>query len=177
MPLHTHFLRYVATTAMLGASGFALSGADTQFDDRAFAAEADIAQAPQAVSGPTIRASAPLRISRAADGLFYVTGQVNGQAIRFLIDTGANIVVLTPGDARRLGVGADSPNGAASNIQTAAGQSQMKRVVLDHVSVAGHSLENVDAAVMGNGLKVSLLGQNMLAELGPVTFSRDAVVL
>lgn len=177
MPLHSYSQWFIAIGSMLGAGGLALSGTDTQFDDRAFAAEAAIARAPWAVAGPAIGASAPLRINRAADGLFYVTGQVNGQAIRFLIDTGANIVVLTHDDARRLGIGAGLPHGAASSIETAAGQSQMKRVVLGHVSVGGHSLKNVDAAVMENGLKVSLLGQNMLAELGPVTFSRDAVVL
>jgi aspartyl protease family protein len=176
MPLHLYLPRFIAIGVMLCTGSLALSGTDTQFEDRAFAAEAATAQAPRAVASTAIRASAPLRINRAADGLFYIIGHVNGQAVRFLIDTGANIVVLTPNDARRLGIGAGSPNGAASSIETATGQSQMKRVVLDHVAVGGHSLENVDAAVLGNGLKVSLLGQNMLAELGPVTFSRDAVV-
>ncbi len=45
-----------------------------------------------------------LVVSQDAEGGFQVVGQVNGQPVRFMIDTGATETVLAPQDARRLGV-------------------------------------------------------------------------
>ncbi|RYD19717.1 MAG: TIGR02281 family clan AA aspartic protease, partial [Lysobacteraceae bacterium] len=59
------------------------------------------------------------RFSRASDGLFYVVGRVNGVKVRFLLDTGATMVVLTPADAARVG----APRNATSRhsvMETAA---------------------------------------------------------
>src|SRR5689334_11373173 len=44
------------------------------------------------------------RIRRAPNGHFFVNALVNGQPVRFLIDTGATTVALTEDDARRAGV-------------------------------------------------------------------------
>ena len=117
---------------------------------------------------------ATVRLTKNTDGLFYVSALVNKHPVRFLVDTGANLVVLTPEDARDVGLA--PRNGAASdNIDTAAGPSAIRRVTLENVAVAGHQVRNLDAAVMGSGLKVSLLGQNMLAKLGPITFLGNAM--
>ncbi|MEI9890753.1 MAG: TIGR02281 family clan AA aspartic protease [Caulobacteraceae bacterium] len=43
-------------------------------------------------------------VGRDTDGGFYVTGQVNGQTVRFLADTGSSDIVLSPADAQRLGL-------------------------------------------------------------------------
>ena len=115
-----------------------------------------------------------ITISKAADGLFYMSGKINGTAVRFLIDTGANMVVLTSDDARRLGL-ASSTNRMNDRIETAGGQSHMSRVSLDAVDVAGHHVERVDAAVMPDGLRVSLLGQNLLSKLGQINMSGDEI--
>ena len=45
-----------------------------------------------------------LVLSQSDDGGFYLTGAVNGVPVRFLIDTGAGDIVLSPDDARRVGV-------------------------------------------------------------------------
>jgi aspartyl protease family protein len=113
-----------------------------------------------------------IRTKKSPDGLFYVTARVKSVPIRFLVDTGANLVVLTPEDARSVGL-ALSESGAKDDIETAGGTSQMNRVVLDQVSLAGHEFSGIDAAVVHGGLRVSLLGQNMLARLGPITLSGD----
>jgi aspartyl protease family protein len=111
-------------------------------------------------------------ISKAPDGLFYMSGMINGTAVRFLIDTGANMVILTSNDARRLGL-ASSTSRMNGKIETAGGQSQMGRVSLDAVDVAGHHIESVEAAVMPDGLRVSLLGQNLLSKLGQISIAGD----
>ncbi|MDN4630816.1 TIGR02281 family clan AA aspartic protease [Sphingomonas sp. PvP056] len=116
------------------------------------------------------------RYSRAPDGLFYVIGRVNGVKVRFLLDTGATMIVLTPADAARVG----APRGATSRhsvMETAAGPSAIDRVTLDRVAIAGHTVADVDAAVVRRGLKVSLLGQDLLSQLGPVTISGNQLEL
>ncbi|RZM33591.1 MAG: TIGR02281 family clan AA aspartic protease, partial [Sphingomonas sp.] len=60
------------------------------------------------------------RAHKEADGLFYVTAKVNGTPIRFVVDTGANVVVLTGSDARRAGV---TSGVGSERIETAAGGS------------------------------------------------------
>jgi aspartyl protease family protein len=116
------------------------------------------------------------RFHRAPDGLFYVTGRVNGVKVRFLLDTGATMVVLTPQDAARVGA-SDGIRRGHLLMETAAGPSAVDRVTLDAVSIAGHRVANVNAAVVRRGLKVSLLGQNLLSRLGPVTLSGNALEL
>jgi aspartyl protease family protein len=111
-------------------------------------------------------------IQRAADGLFYVTGEVNGARIRFVVDTGATVVVLTPTDARNAGLAAlTSANGV--KIQTVTGASAMHWARAGTVSLARHTFRQVDVAVVPSGLQVSLLGQNVLSRLGAVTLSGD----
>ncbi len=114
------------------------------------------------------------RFRRAADGLFYVTARVNSVRVRFLIDTGATMVVLTKADAARVGA---ARHGGAVMMETASGPSAIDRVRLNHVAIAGHHVVEVDAAVVRQGLKVSLLGQDLLSRLGPVTISGDSLEL
>lgn len=45
-----------------------------------------------------------LVVSQDAEGAFLIIGKVNGQPVRFMVDTGASETVLAPEDARRLGV-------------------------------------------------------------------------
>jgi aspartyl protease family protein len=125
-------------------------------------------KSPAAPSGGMVRAI------KEADGLFYVTARVNGTPIRFVIDTGANVVVLTSSDARRAGV----KSGIGSErIETAAGGSTMRWAMLDRVDLAGRQLTGTRAAVVENGLKVSLLGQNALSQLQSVTLAGERLEL
>ncbi|KQS04165.1 hypothetical protein ASG11_07805 [Sphingomonas sp. Leaf357] len=140
--------------------------------------QANAAIADQAVTDlPALaRPDDRIRIAKASDGLFYVRAKVNGTPVRFLVDTGANLVVLTAADARRVGAAAGAAH-LLGDIETAGGTSRMGRVTLDRVTVAGRDLADVDAAVMHNGLKVSLMGQNLLAKLGPIMLSADEMSL
>jgi aspartyl protease family protein len=131
----------------------------------------------QSLAHPSVvQAGQPVKLSKAPDGLFYITAMVNGAPVRFLVDTGANLVVLTSGDAKRAGIGAQTSQ-AAGVMDTASGATAMERVRLQSVDVAGQQGLNIDAAVMHDGLKVSLLGQSMLSKLGDVTISGDEIIL
>lgn len=109
---------------------------------------------------------------RAPDGLFYVTGLVNGHSIRFLVDTGASVVMLTREDASAIGLDIEQES-FRSQVRTASGASSMAWATLRHVDVAGHRLSRIDAAVPQGGLPVSLLGQNVLRQLGALTIDGD----
>lgn len=123
-------------------------------------------------SAPAVPSLRAVEYERASDGLFYVTGLVNGHTVRFLVDTGASVVMLTRKDAAAVGV--DIKRGAfQSRVRTANGASSMAWTTLPHIDVAGHRLSDIDAAVPQNGLPVSLLGQNVLRQLGPVTIDGD----
>lgn len=121
----------------------------------------------------TVPANAPsVDILRAGDGLFYVTGDVDGTPIRFVVDTGATVVVLTPADARKLGIAPNSRDQRAQ-IQTVAGATSMQWTKISRIKIAGQSAYHLDAAIVRSGLKVSLLGQNFLSEMGGVTLQKN----
>ena len=48
-----------------------------------------------------------IAIPRASDGHYYVTAEVNGTKIKFLVDTGASDIVLSRVDAARIGFDLD----------------------------------------------------------------------
>jgi len=115
-------------------------------------------------------------VARAKDGMFYVQAEINGQPVRFLVDTGANVVVLTGADAARLGIQAEV-NPFGPRMQTAGGGAAMAWTKLAQVRLAGREVRDLKAAVVPTGLPVSLLGQNMLSKLGAVMIQGDRLSL
>lgn len=105
-----------------------------------------------------------LTITAADDGGFYVMGQVNGAAVRFAIDTGANGVVLSPADAARAGVDVDTLK-FASPSETANGVGYVAPVTLSNLTVGQIKLANVPAAVDKAPMTTSLLGMAFLKRL------------
>lgn len=123
--------------------------------------------------GASIRDGA---VRRAADGLFYVNAEVNGVPVRFLIDTGASIVVLTPLDAARIGV-MPSADAFRHEAETAGGRTAMARVTLARLAAGTTERQDIDAAVGSAGLGVSLLGQSWLSKLQSITIAGDEMVM
>ncbi len=113
-------------------------------------------------------ASAPQIIRRDRDGLFRVKAVINGTELSLILDTGATTTVVTGADAARIGLAA-ADTGLPSTITTAAGPSPMRWGRARDVRLAGATLTNIDIAIMDQGLGTSLLGQNMLDQLGPFT--------
>jgi aspartyl protease family protein len=122
-----------------------------------------------------LSASQQTAIQRDASGQFHITGQVNGEDTLFLVDTGADVVALTPDEAGRLGIDAD-PAMFEPIMQTASGTGNGIRITLDRLEVAGEELQNVDAVVV-EGLPVNLLGQSALRQLGKVELRGDRLVI
>ena len=94
-------------------------------------------------------------------GQFITDSTVNGGSLRFLVDTGATVVAIPGGEARRLGI--DFTKGQKGIAQTANGATPVYRVKLNSVKVGEIELLNVDAIVMdGGGLAQPLLGMSFL---------------
>jgi aspartyl protease family protein len=88
---------------------------------------------------------------------------VNGAPVRFLVDTGASLVILTPADARSAGF---STRQLAFNerASTANGEVRMATVTLREVRLGQLAIADVPAAVIKN-LDMSLLGMSFLSRL------------
>ena len=120
--------------------------------------------------------AATARIARADDGHYWADGRVRGEKVRFLVDTVATAVSLTPADARRLGI---DPAALTYNadVITAQGHTRAAAVKLASLSVDGAVIDNVDALVIEKGLQTSLLGMSYLGRLSSFQASPTALVL
>ena len=109
-------------------------------------------------------ANAPLTYRADAGGHFYITALVNGAPIRFLVDTGASVVVLTPDDARAAGIFMASlqytESMSTANGEAHAAQTSLRDMRLDQLFVG-----DVAAVVMEQPMPVSLLGMSFLRRL------------
>jgi len=109
-------------------------------------------------------------------GHVVLSASVNGAPIRFLVDTGASTVALSPADARAAGI---NPNALLfdKTTATANGVVRVAPVLLREIRIEQLLIENVPAVVDAN-LNGSLLGMSFLSRLksfemreGALTFS------
>ena len=106
-----------------------------------------------------------VRVRAQRDGHFYIDSRVNGQEIRFLIDTGASVVALSPDDAERIGFHRARLN-FSQRLHTAGGIVRAAPVVIRSLQLGDIRLRNVRAVVNEEALPHSLLGISALERLG-----------
>ncbi len=111
-----------------------------------------------------------------ADGQFWAEARVNNGHVKFLVDTGASSVALTPEDARKAGIRLNTLNYNVP-IATAGGENVAAYVTLNSISVGAVTVRNVRALVVPNGLNTSLLGMTYLGELQKVEATPNALIL
>ena len=114
-------------------------------------------------------------LEREDNGHFYVHAKINGELVRFVVDTGASAVALTEEDAERIGLDID-PDGYQYIGEGASGPVMGQLVTIDKVDVDGKVVDNVSGAVL-KGSKLSLLGQSYLTRMGEVQMRGDTMVL
>ena len=114
-------------------------------------------------------------LDRDSDKHFYADAQVNGQPIRFLVDTGAGEIALTEEDARKAGIAVD-PEKYELIGHGASGIVRGQYVELQSVDIGG--IREADAkAVVVQGASVSLLGQPFLQNVDEIVIRKDEMVL
>ena len=116
-----------------------------------------------------------VEIPRAADGHYYLQLEIDGQAVMFLADTGATNVVLSPEDARRLGI---DPAGLTYTGQamTANGMVRTARVRLNDVQLGPFRDDSLAVWVNEAEMDGSLLGMDYLGRFR-IEIARDRMVL
>jgi aspartyl protease family protein len=169
-------LEIASLTALAAFTALTLSAPGNADTARPAAPAANIAVAPAITEQSSAPAQPGRIIRRHVDGLFYVTAEANGQLIRFVVDTGATVVVLNREDAEKLGLPYDSLASRGS-MRTVGGASDMRWAKIDRLDMAGKRIEKINAAVVDKGLPVSLMGQNALEQLGTVTLRGDTMTI
>jgi aspartyl protease family protein len=146
-----------------------------------YALKEDFALVWQRISGELAPASAQLTsdggisVQRFEDGHFYIDAEVDNGRIRFLIDTGASMVALSPADARRVGISPDRLD-YTMVIQTAAGPSRAAQVRLASLRIGDAEFRDLNAIVMLEGDQ-SLLGMTVLNQFSSVEVRGDELQL
>ncbi len=105
-----------------------------------------------------------LSISRDTQGAFVVVGKVNGQPVRFMVDTGATETVLSPADARRLGVDVDNLS-FVQDGETANGPGYGAAYTADRLEVGPIALNDFRMTINRAPMSTSLLGMSFLSRL------------
>lgn len=113
---------------------------------------------------------------RGPGGHFHIDALVDGTSVRFLVDTGATDVVLSPDDAARLGLALDRrdftrPYSTANGIVFGA------PIQLDQIAVGPIVVRDVRASVNGAVMDRSLLGMSFLNRLRGFEVTGDRLIL
>jgi aspartyl protease family protein len=102
--------------------------------------------------------SAMVVLEQDRSGHYVAEGQINGQAVTFLVDTGATDVALPESVARALGL----EFGPRVRVMTAAGPASAWMTRLDEVAVGGIRRQNVRASITSGEFNGILLGMSFL---------------
>jgi len=114
---------------------------------------------------------------RSNSGHFEAVAGVNKGSIRFLVDTGASMIVLSADDARSVGI---DPAGLSYTVltQTANGTGRSARARIERLYLGGIERTNVPVLVAEPGrLNTSLLGQQFLESLSSYEKRGDRLTL
>ncbi|MDP6351930.1 MAG: TIGR02281 family clan AA aspartic protease [Alphaproteobacteria bacterium] len=173
--LHRRFkahkaLKYLAIWVLIGVALLLVYSFRHEADDLARRLAGELVPSAGTVAGGAVRFPASL------GGHFMVEADVDGVAVRFMVDTGATDVVLSPADARRLGYDLDRLS-FTRVYRTANGQVRGAPVRLGRVSIGPIVVDDVRASVNSAAMERSLLGMSFLNRLGEYTVSDDTLTL
>lgn len=105
-----------------------------------------------------------VRVLRGDDGHYSVTARVNGQPVRFLVDTGATTSTMSRTAATGAGVDV-SDSGFGVLVETASGTAMMRRARIRELSIGDIRRNDVAILVSDDIEDLNLLGMNFLSSL------------
>ena len=100
-------------------------------------------------------------LTESGGGHFMATGQINGRAVQFMVDTGATFVSMSIADAERMGINYKS--GQSVRMSTANGDSTGYHIKLSSVRIGDVAVYEVDAIVTPQAMPFLLLGNSFLS--------------
>ena len=136
--------------------------------------EAGAPAAPPPAEKPAILNT--LRYPAGASGHVMLKAEVNGSPVRFMLDTGASFVTLTPEAAEAAGL-TPSALRFSESVSTANGVVRVAPVRLREMRLGQLTVEDVDAVVVETPLPISLLGMSFLKRLDSYGMRDGAFVI
>jgi aspartyl protease family protein len=108
-------------------------------------------------------------LSESDGGSYYTIGEINGVRVKFLVDTGASDIVLSPDDAQRVGLDMTALN-YSRDTETANGMGRGAPATVAGLAVGPIRFANVDVEVNQAPMGSSLLGMTFLRRLKSFEF-------
>jgi aspartyl protease family protein len=115
-------------------------------------------------------------IMRGMQGHFFVDGDIAGNPVRFIVDTGASAVALSREDARRVGIDPASLT-YDRTANTASGTTRYAPVTFPSLRVGDIQLLGVQGFVIDVDETMPLLGQSFLGRIDKVAIESDRMTL
>ncbi|MBT3787152.1 MAG: TIGR02281 family clan AA aspartic protease [Alphaproteobacteria bacterium] len=125
---------------------------------------------------PVVTAEGVITLIKGDDGQFHASGLANGTTVRFLVDTGATGISLSPDDARRLGVDLATLEYSLF-FETANGIGRGARWRLDSLSIGPIEFRDVTVSINKEDVNSSLLGMSFLGRLASFEVSGRKMTL
>jgi aspartyl protease family protein len=123
-----------------------------------------VGESPASVgnTGPAPGSGTRVVLTAGSGGHFLSNGRINGQQVRFMVDTGATMVAMGEDDARRLGI-RYKEQGERGRMSTANGTVPAWRVKLASVAIGDIEVREVEATVTPAEMPYILLGNSFLS--------------
>lgn len=123
-----------------------------------------------------VYADGRIEVPLGPDGHYYLTAEVNGTAVRFVVDTGATEIVLSRRDAERSGIDA-AGLAFTGRAQTANGAVATAPIRLTSIDIGPIHDSNIRAVVNDGQMEGSLMGMAYLTRFARVEFNGDRMIL
>ncbi len=119
----------------------------------------------QAAQGPAtpVQQGETLRLRQASDGHYWIDAQLNGEEVRFLVDSGATTTSLSTATARRAGI--EPSGGFPAIVQTANGTITVQRGRADRIEIGTIVREDMAVHISDGFGNTNVLGMNFLSSL------------
>ena len=114
-------------------------------------------------TGEPLAADGQIRIPKAIDGHFYVTADLNGVPVKFLVDSGATVTTISRDVAAKARVAITSDQ--TVQVQTGNGMIRVATGRADELTVGNIRRANLGLHVTGNEDDLNVLGMNFLSSL------------
>ena len=164
--LHVDGTRRVLTIGMESPEGVKLVSTDTQDEEAVVELKGKRETLRLGVVVSAFQGAARESVTLFADtsGFFHAQGSINGAAVTFLVDTGANAIAMNIATAQRVGI--DYKKGQPGIAKTASGFIKIYGLTLQSVKIGEIELHNVEAGVIeGPQPDTPLLGMSFLGRL------------
>jgi aspartyl protease family protein len=125
--------------------------------------------------GQVVRVGSELRIRKSDDGHFWVDGRLNGEKVRFLVDSGATTTSISDRTARRAHI--EPGDGFPVMVETANGIVNARRGVAGRLVIGTIERSNMAVYISEAFGPTDVLGMNFLSSLSGWSVQGEWLVL